>query len=124
MLAVTDPREAYRRSEIDARVEGGGDPADLVRLCLEQAIGGLGLAIISHERHDPAARSKALTGALSAVTALDMGVDRSAPLAQALLLIYGAARKAILDSVVAFDAELLATVRQDFVDIARALGRR
>ena len=26
MLAVTDPREAYRRSEIDARVEGGSDP--------------------------------------------------------------------------------------------------
>ena len=124
MLAFTDPREAYRRSEIDARVEGGADPADLVRLCLEQAVGGLGLAIIAHERRDPAARSKALTRALSAITALDMGVDRSAPLAAALLHIYGAARKAILDSVLAFDAELLGTVRQDFVEIARALGRR
>lgn len=123
MLAFTDPREAYRRSEIDARVEGGADPADLVRLCLEQAIGGLGLAVIAHERQDPAARSKALTRALSAVTALDMGVDRSAPLAPALLHIYGAARKAILDSVVAFDTELLKQVRQDFVEIARALGR-
>ena len=50
MLAFTDPREAYRRSEIDARVEGGADPADLVRLCYEQAISGLGLAIIAHER--------------------------------------------------------------------------
>jgi len=123
MLAVTDPREAYRRSEIDARVEGGADPADLVRLCLEQAIGGLGLAIIAHERRDPAARSKALTRALSAVTALDMGVERSAPLAQALLQFYGAARKAILDSVVTFDTGRLATLRQDFVDIAKALGR-
>ncbi len=123
MLAVTDPREAYRRSEIDARVEGGADPADLVRLCMEQAIGGLGLAVIAQERQDPTARSKALTRALSAVTALDMGVDRSAPLAPALLQIYGAARKAILDSVIAFDAEQLRQVRQDFVDIARALGR-
>lgn len=123
MLAVTDPREAYRRSEIDARVEGGADPADLVRLCLEQAIGGLGLAIIAHERRDPAARSKALTRALSAVTALDMGVERTAPLAQALLQFYGAARKAILDSVVTFDTGRLATLRQDFVDIAKALGR-
>jgi flagellin-specific chaperone FliS len=123
MLAVTDPREAYRRSEIDARVEGGSDPADLVRLCLEQALAGLGLAIIAHERHDPAARSRALTRALSAVTALDMGVDRSAPLAGALLQIYGAARKAILDSVISFDAEQLGAVRQDFVDIARALVR-
>lgn len=123
MLAFTDPREAYRRSEIDARVEGGANPANLVHLCLEQAIGGLGLAIIANERQDPAARSKALTRALSAVTALDMGVDRSAPLAPALLHIYGAARKAILDSVVAFDAEQLRNVRQDFIEIARALGR-
>jgi len=121
MLAFTDPREAYRRSEIDARVEGGTDPADLVRLCYEQAIGGLGLAIIANERKDPAARSKALARALSAVTALDMGVDRSAPLADALLQLYGAARKAILASVVSFDAELLGRVRQDFVEIARAL---
>lgn len=120
-MLATDPREAYRRSEIDARVQGGADPADLVRLCMEQAIGGLGLAIIANERKDPAARSMALTRALSAVTALDMGVDRSAPLADALLQIYGAARKAILDSVLAFDSELLKQVRQDFVEIARAL---
>ena len=123
MLAFTDPREAYRRSEIDARVQGGADPADLVRLCLEQVIGGLGLAIIAHERRDPAARSKALTRALSAVTALDIGVDRSAPLAEALLSLYGATRKAILDSVLAFDPDLLDRVRQDFVEIAGALGR-
>lgn len=121
MLACSDPREAYRRSEIDARVEGGGDPADLVRLCFEQVIGGLGLAIIAHERSDPAARSKALTRALSAVTALDIGVDRSAPLAGALLQLYGAARQAILDCVVSFDGELLERVRQDFIEIARAL---
>jgi len=122
MLAFTDPHEAYRRSQIDARVEGGTDPADLVRLCLEQAIGGLGLAIIAYERRDPAARSKALTRALSAVTALDMGDDSSAPLADALLQLYGAARRAILDSVLKFDGDTLRTVRQDFVEIARALS--
>lgn len=123
MLAYHDPREAYRRSELDARVEGGADPADLVCLCLEQAISGLAQAVIAHERQDPAARSKALTHALSAVTALDMGVDRTAPLAEALLHIYGAARKAILDSVVVFDAEQLKLVRQDFVEIAWALRK-
>ncbi|HEY6816109.1 MAG TPA: flagellar protein FliS [Croceibacterium sp.] len=123
MLAYTDPREAYRRSEIDARVQGGADPANLVHLCLEQAIGGLGLAVIAHERKDPTARSKALTRALSAVTALEIGVDRSAPLSEALLSIYGAARKAILDSVLAFDSALLGRVRQDFIDIGNAFGR-
>jgi len=123
MLAYTDPREAYRRSEIDARVQGGADPANLVHLCLEQAIGGLGLAVIAHERKDPTARSKALTRALSAVTALEIGVDRAAPLSEALLKIYGAARKAILDSVLAFDPVLLGQVRQDFIDIGHAFGR-
>jgi hypothetical protein len=124
MLASTDPREAYRRSEIDARVQGGADPASLVGLCLEQVVGGLGSAIIAHERRDPSCRSKGLTRALSAVTALDMGVDRSAPLADALLQFYGAARAAILDSVVNFDAETLGRVRQDFLDISGAFSAR
>ena len=123
MLALTDPREAYRRSEFDARVQGGSDPASLVHLCLEQVISRLGLAIIANDRRDPAVRSRALTSALAAVTALDMGVDRSAPLAQALLQLYGAARQAILDSVLSFDADLLGRMRQDFVDIARALSK-
>lgn len=123
MIALTDPREAYRRSEIDARIEGGGSPADLVRLCFEQAIGALGLAIIAHQRKDPAGRSKALTRALSAVTALDMGVDRSAPLAAALLQLYGAAKRTILDSVVSFDEQQLERMRQDFIEIGQALGK-
>lgn len=123
MLAITDPREAYRRSEFDARVQGGSDPASLVHLCMEQVISRLSLAIIAHDRRDPAARSKALTSALAAVTALDMGVDRSAPLAPALLRLYGAARRAILDSVLAFDPDALGRMRLDFVEIAKALPR-
>lgn len=120
MLAPRDPREAYRRSAFDARVQGG-DTAALVQLCLEQAIAGFGGALVAHERGEWAARSKALTRALTAVTALEMGVDHSAPLAGALLQIYGGARQAVLDSVVAFDRESLARVRQDFIDIDQAL---
>ena len=120
MLTSTDPREAYRRSAFDARVHGG-DTAALVQLCLEQAIVGFGGAIVANERKDFAARSKWLTRALTAITALEMGVDRDAPLAGALLNLYGAARKAALDSAVKFDAAQLKSVRQDFVDIADAL---
>lgn len=120
MLALTDPHEAYRRSSFDARVQGG-DSAALVQLCLEQAISGLGSALFAQERGDPSLRSKALTRTLTAITALEMGVDRGAPLAQALLQIYGGARRAVLDSVTGFNAELLAAVRQDFVEIEAAL---
>jgi flagellar protein FliS len=120
MLATTNPDEAYRRSAFDARVQGG-DTASLVLLCLEQAVSGLGGALLAEKRHDPAARSKALTRALTAITALEMGVDRSAPLAGPLLLVYGGARRALLESVVDFDPALLASARQDLLDIETAL---
>jgi flagellar protein FliS len=120
MLALTDPHEAYRRSAFDARVQGG-DSAALVQLCLEQAIAGLGSALFAQERGDASLRSKALTRTLTAITALEMGVDRNAPLAQALLQVYDAARKAVLDSVTDFNADLLQSVRQDFLDIESAL---
>jgi flagellar protein FliS len=120
MLATTNPDEAYRRSAFDARVQGG-DTAALVLLCLEQAIAGLGGASLAHERGDPAARSKALTRALTAITALEMGVDRNAPLARPLLLVYGGARRALLDSVADFDPALLLPVRQDLIEIHSAL---
>ena len=120
MLALTDPHEAYRRSSLDARVQGG-DSAALVQLCLEQAIASLGSALFAQERGDPMLRSKALTRALTAITALEMGVDREAPLAEALLQVYGAARQAVLGSVIDFHADLLSSVRQDFLEIEAAL---
>jgi flagellar protein FliS len=122
MLAPTNPREAYRRSAFDARVHGG-DTAALVQLCLEQAIAGLGGALLAHERNEPGLRSQGLTRALTAITALDMGVDRDAPLAEALLQVYGAARQAVLDSVIDFQAERLQAVRGDFVEIDAALRK-
>ena len=120
MLALTDPNEAYRRSLFDARVQGG-DTAALVQLCLEHVITGLGGALFANVRGDAAGRSKALTRALTAITALEMGVDRTAPLAKALLQIYGSARQAVLSSVTDFQPDVLASVRQDFVDIEAAL---
>ena len=78
MLTLTDPHEAYRRSSLDARVQGG-DSAALVQLCLEQAVTALGSALYAQEKGDVALRSKALTRALTAITALEMGVDRDAP---------------------------------------------
>lgn len=123
MLAVTDPNEAYRRSQLDARVQGG-DPAELVRLCMEHVIAGLGGAVLAHQRGEPTQRSKALTRALTALTALEMGVDRDADLARPLLQFYGAARQTLLGSVTGFDPVALDAMRSDFLDIAGAMGGR
>lgn len=121
MLALTDPHEAYRRSEIDARIHGS-DPQALVSFCLDQAIAGLSHAVIAFQQGNATIRSKALTRALTAVTALEMGVDRTAPMAEPLLQLYGSARKCLLDSVLSFNADGLLAIRDDFAEIRAAFS--
>lgn len=117
-----DPTEAYRRIDFDARVHGA-DSRQLVDLCLEQVIGSVGRALHAQERSDNSAKSMALTRAVSALTALQMGVDMANPTAGALVQLYQSARGAILDCVTRFDPVKLATIRQDFIDIREAMLR-
>lgn len=122
MLALRSPHEAYRKVDFDARV-AGADPRQLVALCYEQLISALGTAIFAHNAQDNRLKSQSLTRALSALTALQMGVDAQAGMAPALIQLYEAARRAVLDSVPACDPATLGRVRQDFIDISRALLR-
>lgn len=121
MLALTDPNEAYRRSEIDARIRGS-QAGDLVTFCLDQAISGLGHAVLAHRQGNATIRSKGLTRALTAITALGMGIDRASPMAEPLLQLYGAARKTLLDCVSRFDDAALDTIRNDFSEIRAAFS--
>ena len=120
-LALRSPNEAYRRVEFDARVSGS-DPRHLTELCYEQLIGSLGSAVFGQERGDNAAKSQALTRALSAVTALQLGVSGEGATPDALRHMYEAARRTILDSALNFDPPKLTGLRQDFIDISRALS--
>lgn len=122
MLAQSNPHEAYRRVDFDARV-AGADPAQLVSLCFEQLIGSLGSAMFAAERGDNPLKSQSLTRALSALTALRLGVNQNGAIGPALLQLYEAARKAVLDSALAFDPQTIATIRQDFIEISRAMLR-
>jgi flagellar protein FliS len=121
MLARHTPQDAYRRVDFDARVQGC-DGVALVRLCYEHLIGALGSALFAAERGDNAAKSEAMTRALSALTALQMGIAGDGDVAQALHTFYRAGKAAILDSVLAFDASRIAGVRDDFRDIAAAMA--
>ena len=121
MLTQRNPREAYRRVDFDARVSGAS-PQELVRLCYEQVITSLAGALLAAERKDNLVKSRSLTRAMSALTALQMGVSGSDSMAQALLHIYTAARRAVLDSVLVFDEDTIRQVRQDFIDIAQSMG--
>jgi flagellar protein FliS len=120
MLARRTPDSVYRRVEFDARV-GGADPMELVGLCYEHCVAALGSALFAHERQDNAAKSQALTRAVSALTALQLGVKETEGVAAALLQFYHAAKSAVLDSVLAFDAERIREVRADILEIASAL---
>lgn len=120
MRPCRDPGEAYRRVDFEARVHGA-NPRQLVDLCLEQLAGSLGRAIYAAETGDNAAKSAALTRALSALTALQMGVDGSNPAGAALIQLYEAARRSVLDSALRFDGVRLATIRDDFLEIRQAM---
>ena len=120
MLLNRDPTEAYRRVDFDARVKGA-DSRQLVDLCLEQVAGSLGRAIHAASYGDNSAKSTALTRAVAALTALQLGVDGNVPTGQALLQLYQSARTSILDSVLTFNPAQLAEIRQDFIEIRQAM---
>ncbi|MBX9884524.1 MAG: flagellar protein FliS [Novosphingobium sp.] len=115
-----DPGETYRRVDFDARVKGASS-LQLVALCLEQAAGSLGRAIYAQDHGDNSAKSAALTRAVAAITALELGVDSSHPAGQPLLQLYQAARRTILDNALRFDAAQLETIRTDLLDIREAM---
>ncbi|MEQ1639412.1 MAG: flagellar protein FliS [Novosphingobium sp.] len=119
MHGVRSPREAYRRVDFDARV-AGADPRQLVLLCYEQLGTALGAAIHAAAADDNVRKSASLTRALAAITALQLGLDHRQPVAAALNSFFEAARQAVLDCVIAFDAKLLEQLRADLTDLSLA----
>ena len=120
MLARKQPADAFREANFDARLMGGTRD-DLVIFCIEDLIANLGALELAEARSDRASRSKALTRCVTALTALELGIDREAELATSLLQFYGAAKASLLDSVRETDLAGIATLKQDFRDIAMAM---
>lgn len=120
MMLLTSPQEAYRRVDFDARVKGAG-PAELVHLCYEHLVSALGTAVHADRRGDNCLKSRSMTRALTAITALQMGLAGGEGVAGALSQLYEAARRTVLDSALQFDSERITTLREDFVEIGRAL---
>lgn len=123
MLAQRNPQEAYRRVDFDARI-AAAKPGELVVLCLEQFVTATGSALIAHERKNNELKSQSMTRALSALTALQMGIDSEGGMAGPLSQFYGAARQTLLDNVLRFDPAAVKVVRDDFVDVYQAFSGR
>ena len=120
MLLQQSPHEAYRRVDFDARVNGA-KPVELVHVCYDHLIGALGTAIHAHGSGDNGLKSRSLTRALTAITALQMGISNQHEISGALTQFYAAARRTILDAALDFDPRRIETVRNDFADIGRAM---
>lgn len=120
MLVQQSPHEAYRRVDFDARVTGA-KPAELVHVCYEHLVSALGTAVHAHRNGDNGLKSRSLTRALTAITALQMGVSSQNQVGSALTQFYTSARRTILDSAISFDPRQIETVRNDFSEIGRAL---
>lgn len=121
MLALQDPQTVYRRIDFDARVSAA-DPGQLVELCYEQLIAALGTALFAHDQVDNRMKSEALTRAVSALTALQLGISGQGGVVDALHHFYDAARRAVLDNALRFKPATIAAIRQDIIDIALALS--
>ena len=119
MLARAQPGEAYRQSNFDARLMVS-ERDDLVLFCLDDLVENLGGLEIAESRGDRAARSRSLTRCVTALTALEIGIDREAEMASSLLQFYGAAKGLLLDSVRNVDLEKIAQLRADMREIASA----
>lgn len=120
MLRPTSPQEAYRRVDFDARVAGAG-PAELVHLCYEHLVSALGTAVHADLNGDNCLKSRSMTRALTAITALQMGVAGNNEMAVALGQLYEGARRTLLDSALSFDAPAISALRGDFAEIGQAL---
>ncbi len=120
MQMLRTPQEAYRRIDFDARV-AGADPRQLVALCFEQLTTALGSALFAAANGDKRLKSASLARALSALTALQLGVSDDQPIGPALMQLYDSARRAVLDSVLDFDAQTISSIRQDFSEIGTAI---
>ena len=120
MLARRDPYNAYQRVEFDARVQGASS-SELVHICYDQLVLALSTALLAQDRRDFQLRSQSLTRALTALMALQLGIDQGHAMAGALTDFYSGARKSILASSLEFDADCLREMCADFREVRAAL---
>lgn len=111
---------AYRRVDIDARIEAASG-VDLTRICLEEAVGALGLALLAMERRPDIVPREPLARAQSIALWLARGVDPENPLAGALTQFYGGIARAIGANIIEPSSDELGRLRADFADVLGAL---
>jgi hypothetical protein len=118
-MLSSNPATAYRRVELDARIEAAG-AADLTRICLEEAVAALGQVLAALKRQPERAPREPLLRAQTIAVWLASSVHPAHPLRVSLTQFYGGQAAAIGRCVATPDAAMLAQVRGDFLDLLAA----
>lgn len=120
-LLCRNPAAAYRRVELDARVEASS-AAGLTRICLEEAVAALGQALLALQRDPDAIPREALTRAQTITLWLARSVAPEHPLHGSLVTFYGGLANQIGANFARARAEEIARVRGDLRDLLVAAG--
>lgn len=115
------PANAYRRVELDARIEAA--PAeDLTRICLEEAVSALGQALIAIDAAPTDVPREALSRAQSITVWLSRSVASDHPLREALLSFYGGIAATIARNMGRARYGELKQAQTDLNDLLEAAG--
>lgn len=117
---LLSPDEAYRKVELDARIEGS-DGEGLAKICLEAVIQSLDRACIAHSRGKAIMRNEALTRANMIILGMERALDPANPLSGAIREFYGGAKFTIAGAISDFDGPAISRLRDDFDEILSAL---
>ena len=119
-MLARNPAAAYRRVELDARIEASGS-ADLTRICLEEALAALSTALAALDRPLPAPRPS-LVRAQSILIWLAQSVAPDHPLGASLRQFYGGLASQIGANLLQPDPAVVARIRNDINDLIKAAG--
>ena len=119
-MLARNPAAAYRRVELDARIEASGS-ADLTRICLEEALAALGTALAALDRGLGGARPP-LTRAQSILVYLARSVAPGHPLGASLTAFYGGLAGQIGANILQSDVGTLSQIKNDIKDLLDAAG--
>ncbi len=120
MPLTANPAEAYRRVEFDARIEGS-DGTKLTQICLEAVVQALTGAQAAADRKDRTGLADALGRAGQIILGLERAVDPANPMSATLREFYSAASLQVRQITIRYNKAMLATLRQDFIDVMEAM---
>ena len=119
MMLTRNPAAAYRRVEIDARIEAARG-SELTRICLEEVVAALGQALVALERRPGVNPRESLARAHGIALWLARSVDPDNPLHAALVQFYGGLASLIRRNMVRAVRAEIEAAHGDFADLLEA----